>query len=255
MKGKFVIQAKHTSNLAGSCSSPEFARLIKAEHAKIKKLIADGEIENYLVFTNRKKPADKTIKCEKDLKKLGLKHAQVFGDEQLRLWLTAHPQIWRSLAFDRFERKFEIQPVDLTNVIVEFHDRVKAKPTTKSKVGKFPFQPKAKKNKINKLSKGYFSIIESDSLRHFKAIEDFLKNPRNEAYKALYEDTADEIKRKITAHSSDFESFDEALTYVIDLIVVGNEQLKSLRRYVGPFLHYMYYHCDIGQHDSSYQTS
>ena len=51
--GKFVVQAKHTSNPAGSCSSKEFSRLLDQEAPKIKKLIDDDEADYYLVFTNR----------------------------------------------------------------------------------------------------------------------------------------------------------------------------------------------------------
>lgn len=253
--GKFVIQAKHTANPIASCSDSEFASLITGEIPKLKKLVQGSELDHYLVFTNRKKPADKTIKKEKELKKLKLKSAHIFGTEQLRMWLTSTPKIWSDLGFDRFEKKFEIEPNDLTELVTAFHTAIKAKPDGEKSANDFRFVAKPKKNKINKLSNEYYEYIRDYSLIHFKAIENFLKNPRNEEYRNFYHDTADEIKKKIIANKSMFETFDEALTYISDLITSGNGTLKGKRRFVSIFLHYMYYTCDIGQHDNSIQAS
>ncbi len=56
--GKFIIQAKHTTDYQGSCSDNPFygnqTSLINAEIKKIKVLKANNEIDNYLLFTNRK---------------------------------------------------------------------------------------------------------------------------------------------------------------------------------------------------------
>ena len=114
---------------------------------------------------------------------------------------------------------------------------------------------KKKKNQINKLSSEYFEYIREHSLKHFASIESFLKNPRNDELRHYYHDTADEIKRKIIAHKEMFDSFDAALTYVSDLITFNNEDLRGRRQYVSVFLHYMYYTCDIGQHDKPIKTS
>ena len=46
--------------------------------------------EHYLVFTNRKKPANNGVEKEKALRDLGLKTAHILGAEQLREWLTQH---------------------------------------------------------------------------------------------------------------------------------------------------------------------
>ena len=84
LKGQFVIQAKHTRNPAASCSDIEFDTALVGEHPKIKKLYEDGELDHYLLFTNRKKPATKSIAKEKAIKKLGVKTAQILGLEQIR---------------------------------------------------------------------------------------------------------------------------------------------------------------------------
>jgi len=248
LSGNFIIQAKQTTNPAGTCSSSEFKRVMDGEKKKIISLVAQGELDHYLVFTNRKKPAVKTIAIEKGLKKLKLKSATILGAEQIRTWLTAHPGIWKNMGFDRFEKRLEIQQSDLLEIVSAFHSALKAEIVDGEHPEHFPFIVKPKKNRLNGLTKPYFEFMERDSLPFFSTIEDFLKNPRNESYRALYDDTTHEIKGKIIAHAADFENFDQALTYVADLVSEGSSLLKGMRRFVTIFLHYMYYTCDIGQH-------
>jgi len=71
----------------------------------------------------------------------------------------------------------------------------------------------------------------------------------------MYEDTADEIRRKLIAMPVPFETFDIALTYIIDTVTENNEALRRRRRFATIFLHYMYYTCDIGQHADALQAS
>src|SRR5262245_52055347 len=54
LSGKFVIQAKHTRNPAASCSDAAFTQIIKAELPKVRKLARAGELQHYLLFTNRR---------------------------------------------------------------------------------------------------------------------------------------------------------------------------------------------------------
>ena len=56
--GKFIIQAKHTEDYKASCSDNTFfenqTSIINKEIDKIKDLKTKNEIDNYLLFTNRK---------------------------------------------------------------------------------------------------------------------------------------------------------------------------------------------------------
>src|SRR5262245_28031190 len=61
LNGRFIIQAKHTANPVAACSDAEFSRLLDGEHPKITRLIEAGELDHYLVFTNRKRPAEDSI--------------------------------------------------------------------------------------------------------------------------------------------------------------------------------------------------
>ena len=53
-EGKFIIQAKHTANSMASCSDSDFEILVNKEILKIIKLKAAGDIDNYILFCNRK---------------------------------------------------------------------------------------------------------------------------------------------------------------------------------------------------------
>jgi hypothetical protein len=255
LSGKFVIQAKHTSNPSASCADREFDRVLAGEHPRIANLISGDELEHYLVFTNRKKPAGDGVKKEKALVALGLKTAHLLGIEQLRDWLTLHPDVWTNLGFDRFEKSLRIQTEDITAVVSAFHTSMGDGSLTLGRAEDFSYVPKPEKNKINKLSAAYFDEIRIRSLPYFKAIEDFLRNPRNIDFKDMYEDTADEIRRKLIAAKPPFESFDVALTHIIDLVTANNAELRKRRRFATVFLHYMYYTCDIGQHADTVEAS
>lgn len=249
LEGKFIVQAKHTSNPIASCSDKEFAKLLDGEHSKIVALIEAGELEHYLVFTNRKKPAGAGIVKEKALKKLNLKTVHIFGIEQIREWLIASPAVWTNLGFDRFESRLEINAVELSEVVRGFYAAIKSPADGGSSAVDFDYVTKTKKNKVNRLSTAYDQIIRADSLKFFKAIQDFLSNPRNEEFRDLYHDTADEIRAKLTLGAHQFDRFDEALTYIYDRVVESGAGLRGRKRFVRVFLHYMYWTCDIGQHD------
>ena len=53
-EGKFIIQAKHTTNPIASCSDSQFNKLLNEEIPKIKNLNEKGELEHYFILTNRK---------------------------------------------------------------------------------------------------------------------------------------------------------------------------------------------------------
>ncbi len=90
------MQAKHTRNPVASCADADFGRILIGEHPKIIALIKAGELEHYLVFTNRKKPAGDGTKKENALRDLGLDSAHLLGIEQLRTWLTLYSRYGRS---------------------------------------------------------------------------------------------------------------------------------------------------------------
>ena len=84
-KGKFVIQAKHTTQPGASCSDGPFKRIFKDELPKIKGLAKTGDLELYLLFTNRDLTAGTERSLVDQLAKIpGLREAWVLGNDAIR---------------------------------------------------------------------------------------------------------------------------------------------------------------------------
>ncbi len=96
--GKFVIQAKHTERADASCSESDFARIVRDETPKVKKLRLAGECENYLLFTNRKLSAPKEKALARDLRQnTGVANVAILGKETLTSYLDGAPKIAKAL--------------------------------------------------------------------------------------------------------------------------------------------------------------
>lgn len=63
----------------------------------------------------------------------------------------------------------------------------------------------------------------------------------------MYDNTIDDIQSKILVKRSEFYTFEQVLEYLYDYMLNKHELvLKDNRRLIRVFLHYMYFHCDIG---------
>ena len=249
ISGNVVIQAKHTSNPVASCSDNEFTRIVDLETPRIQQLIDKEICEHYLLFTNRKVTGNADEKILKALEELDLQSVHLIGKEKLHSELNANEALRKVLPNNSVETPFMFNPFDLVEVIEQFHSIVADIETPFDSAHDLTYLKKPKgKNKINNLTDAYYEIVERDSMPHFVKIKKFLENPRNSELAGLYHDTADEMKQKITANRSDFDTFDEVLTYLYDGVFSSNVALSGKRRYVSIFLHYMYFDCDIGQH-------
>jgi len=253
--GKLIIQSKHTKRPGASCKDTEFARIISSELPRIKALVANQELDYYLLFTNRSLPAGQEQKILAAIKKIkGVKDAHLLASETITHYLTSHHKIWTNLGFDRYQTPFRINPNDLADVINGFHQAITNGNNDFHSATNFTYVDKDIKNTINGLTKPYYEYLQQDSLPHFANIKTFLEDPRNEQLRALYHDTADDLKAKIVATRHQFTAFDDILIYTYDMIVEGNPAMRCKKRLVRAFLHYMYFDCDIGAHAQADQT-
>jgi len=247
--GKFIIQAKHTKRPGASCKDTEFGRIIKTELPRIQDLVTNQELDYYLLFTNRSLPAGKDHKILVTIERIrGVKNAHLVASETISHYLVRHPTIWTSLGFDRYQTPFRISPNDLADVIHGFHTTVRDGHGGFHSATNFNYVDKEIKNTVNGLTKPYYEYLQRDSLPHFANVKAFLEDPRNEELRALYHDTADDLKAKIIATRQQFTAFDDILIFTCDMIVEGNPSLRGKKRLVRVFLHYMYFDCDIGAH-------
>lgn len=215
---------------------------------KVTALATEGELEYYLLFTNRALTGGMEKKLVQQLERIkGVKNAWIIADDSIRQHLDLTPSIWTSLGFSQ-ALTFRFEPQDLNEVVRAFHAVASGNTTQFSSAGDFRFVNKDKKNAVNGLTRQYYEYMQRDSLPHFGKIKSFLQDERNADLKDFYHDAADELKQKIITFRSQFHTFDEILTHVFDLIVSNNEVLRGKKRLVRTFLHYMYFDCDVGDH-------
>ncbi|WP_429817286.1 ABC-three component system protein [Ensifer sp. B1-9] len=248
LSGHFVLQAKHISAPNKSCSDPDFAGLLGKEHGKIKRLNGDGICDHYLVFTNRKYTGGADEKFMKDLLGLGIDSAHIIGVERLHLALDDCANIRETLPNWLDPSPFRFNPDELVEVIGALHAYTKDDAASEfDSALDFEKLKMPLKNKLNGVSDEYYKqVIVAQSMPHFDRVAQFLQNPRNEEFAALYHDAADELKQKIIARRAQFGAFDDIFVFMYEQIQEKREALRGKRRLISILLHYMYFNCDIG---------
>ena len=248
--GKFIIQAKHTTNPIASCSDNDFFKnktsTINKEIKSIKSLVVSGDVENYLLFTNRKATGSTESEIVKKIQQdIGLKNVALIGVETISTYLSQNKDIVKQFSLDKFSMPFEFYDKDIKDVISIFYKNIK----TIKLVLPIKFINKDIKNELNNLDNAYFTnVIKRDALKYFKQIEDFLSDPKNETLANYYEQTASELNAKIEIKRADFEKYEEIFDFIFQYVFEKNTQeIKDHRNLILVFLHHMYYNCHIGR--------
>lgn len=245
--GKFIIQAKHTIKPTASCSDADFQRILRNELPKIKALKKDGKIDYYLIFSNRKLTGLQDPKIEDLIDgSVGVPNI-LFGIERIDLWLETHPQIANKANLNRLLMPLQFYEEDLRNLVVAFAEAKIAKSDIAVIEDEICGIPITEKNKLNKLSEEYFNCVFKKSVDDFARIGAFLQDPKNETFLTMYQNTVSDIQEEITIKRTEYRAFDEILNHLYKVVLdTENNALKNNRRLIRVFLHYMYFHCDIG---------
>ncbi|MEN3930449.1 ABC-three component system protein [Microvirga sp. W0021] len=253
--GHFVLQAKHVGAPNKSCSDSDFATLLRKEHPKIERLKNQGICDHYLLFTNRKYSGGTDEKYMKELSALGITSANIIGVEKLHITLDDNADIRETLPNQLAPSPLRFDADDLVEVIRALSEYTKDHTDSvfQSAID-FGKLKTPLKNRLNGVSDEYYrQMIVAQSMQHFERVGQFLQNPRNEEFAALYHDAADELKQKIITNRSQFDTFDDIFTYMYEQIQQKKDALRGKRRLITLLLHYMYVNCDIGikQQDES----
>ncbi|MBD9577950.1 hypothetical protein IB260_21675 [Pseudomonas sp. PDM23] len=254
-KGLTVVQAKHTIAYNKKFSDSDFfggvSSDINLEVEKIKRLIREDGLSNYILFSNRKLPANANESIKNYISsETGLpKHnVGLVGVEALERYWKIYPEIPEEVGLNPFDMPLNIEPDELSQVIVAISSGLKFIASSKS--------PKAiirtdfeRKNQINDLSQQYSSRIKS-KIAEMAQVEEFLAVPDNEEYQRLYIESSEELSAKISALRRTEQSFDIVIERVIDLLIERDVDLKSNKALTRMMIYYMYYHCDIGDDDA-----
>lgn len=256
--GHFVIQAKHVSLPNKSCSDGDFERLLADEYPKLERLSAAGICDHYIVFTNRRLTGGAEEKLVAEMLKHGPATAHLIGVERLNMELEKDAELRKLLPNLQDAIPFRFNQDELIEVIGAVHDYVTSTDGSMFDSA-YDFNTvhiRNVKNPANGLSDEFYrNIIVADSMPYFRAVEDFLKNPRNEELANLYHDAADELKQKIFLRRSEFRSFDEVFGFVYEEVQSQRSALRGKRKMISIVLHYMYCNCDIGLREASIGAS
>ena len=246
-KGKTIIQAKHTEKIQASCSDSDFSTIVEGEIEKIKRLKSKGEIDYYLLFTNRKLTGGADSKIVKRIKdETGIEN-NIIAEEKIQQYLIQFPDVVKMAGLNRLLMPLEFDDSDIREVVLVIKEALKSKGTS-SQITDFSKIELAQKNKLNNLSEDYFSGLIQSEFADFSRIDSFLSDPINEEAKEWYEDAISDLNAKIIIHRDKYDGFEEIIDDVYNKVISqSGNSLKGNKRLVRTLLHYMYCKCDIGK--------
>lgn len=257
--GRVVIQAKHTNGLNKSFSETDFyssgssTTVIAKEIPRIRSLHENGELDHYMLFANRRLTGDgeseirRAISSECDLDSGSI---YLCGIEQIELWLKRFRNIPIMADLDPIDCPLIVSPDDLAEIVAAFAERridilevLDDPPVSRVDL--------ATKDRLNNLSDEYSRALRRKFLKDTEQIRQFLAAPENAPLLQLYETTVDEFELKIITHRHEYQSFDQVLDYLIDLLFARDPVLRQRehKRLTRALLFYMYWNCDIGKRE------
>ena len=170
------------------------------------------------------------------------------GVEQLETWLKRFPQAAKAADLDPVDSPLIISPDDLAEVVQALArqiDSVKAllddPPTSRVTY--------EKKNTLNNMSVEYAIAQRKKYLKETGQIRTFLAAPENLDLLHMYESVVDEFQLKIIAKRKNYQTFDDVMEYLVDLLFSRDPVLRqhAHKRLTRAILFYMYWNCDIGE--------
>lgn len=252
--GQFILQAKHTEHPFAKFSDTDFSgeadsSILTKEIPKIKNLVQQGELDIYMLFSNRRMAGVADQKLRQDIaSKTGAKAVELFGIERIDLQLRLFKTIVTTSEISLLNAPMIVNPDDLAEIIAAL-DKDKSifqKAATPSidQVQRVTF---ANKNKTNGLSADFSDLIKSRYLPFFDSVKSFLEKPGNDEIRDRYEDACAEFQDQITAHRASHLDFDKVLVRLQDLLFGRDSDLSRKKKLTKLVIYYMYWNCDIGK--------
>ena len=170
------------------------------------------------------------------------------GLEQLEVWLKTFPDVAAKADLDPVDSPLIVSPDDLAEV-------VQALARQKDGVSALLDDPPTlrvtyeKKNALNNMSAEYAKAQRKKYLKETVQIRGFLAAPENLELLRMYESVVDEFQLKIIAKRKDYQTFDDVMEYLVDLLFNRDPVLRqhAHKRLTRAVLFYMYWNCDIGE--------
>ena len=255
--GTTIIQAKHTNGYNRNFSESDFFSpnssntVLGKEITRIKKLRDAKQLDHYMLFANRRLAGNAETEIREHIaSKCGIPNSSIYlcGLEQLETWLKRFPEVAREVDLDPVDSPLIISPDDLAEV-------VQALARQKDSVSALIDDPPTKrvtyegKNILNNMSVEYAKAQRRKYLKETAQIRAFLAAPENLELMRMYESVADEFQLKIISKRKDYQTFDEVMEYLVDLLFKRDPVLRqhAHKRLTRAVLFYMYWNCDIGE--------
>lgn len=257
-KGKVIIQAKHTNGINRSCSETDFfnpddisaSTILGKEVPRIANLRKDGELDHYMIFTNRRLTAGTEVEIRRFISKkcdIPEESILIYGVGHIELLLKAYPDIADKAKINPVDSPLIVSPDDLSEIIEALAANDVVDPSTFD-----PPVPRvgyATKNILNNMDPDYAKEIRKRYLKETATIQAFLAAPENRYLLEKYESVVEEFQLKILAKRKPEQTFDAVLEYLIDLLFARDPVLikRGNKRLTRAMLFYMYWICDLGK--------
>ena len=259
--GTVIVQAKHTNGYNRSFSELDFYStsssntVVGKEVPRIKKLRDAKQLDHYMLFANRRLTGNSETEIRDHIAaECGVPASSIYlcGLEQLELWLKRFPEVAQEANLDAVDSPLIVSPDDLAEV-------VQALARQKDGLTALLDDPPTvrvtyeEKNTLNNMTPAYAKEQRRKYLKETAQIRTFLAAPENIELLRMYESVVDEFQLKILAKRKDYQTFDEVMEYLVDLLFNRDPVLRqhAHKRLTRAILFYMYWNCDIGEVDDA----
>lgn len=255
--GVTIVQAKHTNGYNRNFSETDFYSTTAAntvlgkEIPRVKKLREAKQLDHYMLFANRRLAGNAETEIRNYIaSKCDIPVPSIYlcGLEQLEIWLKRFPEVAMEADLDPVDSPLLVSPDDLAEVVQAL---ARQKETVAALLDDPPTARVTyeQKNALNNMTPDYAKAQRRKYLKETVQIQAFLAAPENLDLLRMYESVVDEFQLKIIAKRKDYQSFDEILNYLGDLLFNRDPVLRqhAHKRLTRAVLFYMYWNCDIGE--------
>lgn len=257
--GTTIVQAKHTNGYNRNFSESDFFSattentVLGKELARVKKLRDAKQLDHYMFFANRRLGGNAETEIREYISSrcdIPITSIYLCGLEQLEIWLKRFPDVAKEADLDPVDSPLIVSPDDLAEVVQALARRIDRVATLLDDPPT-PRVPYEKKNEINNMSKDYAKAQRRKYLKETAQIQTFLASPENFDLLRMYESVVDEFQLKIIAKRKDYQTFDDIMEHIVDLLFDRDPVLRqhAHKRLTRAMLFYMYWNCDIGEVD------
>jgi len=259
--GTTIIQAKHTNGYNRHFSESDFFSTTAAntvlgkEIPRIKKLREGKQLDHYMLFANRRLAGNAESEIREYIAaQCAIPAPAIYlcGLEQWDVWLKTFPDVAGKADLDPVDSPLIVSPDDLAEVVQALARNMAVASTS------FDDPPTTRvtyerKNAVNNMSVDYARAQRKKYLKETTQIHAFLAAPENLELLRMYESVVDEFQLKIIAKRKDYQTFDNVMEYLVDMLFNRDPVLRqhANKRLTRAVLFYMYWNCDIGEVDNA----